>query len=207
MAQLTPADLLERVGMPAPTTPAESEAVLECAIDVVLKKEGGSGFRDVYKCASAINPWQAKPYIRPKVQRNLGSFPTPAAKAVIIWMFGGRPTPPTPTKERNKRGVGRKPRDRSNKGEGARLTHRVPRLPFSQSYLPLAQVAPTSARPSTGPRKRSWCCSRWPMASARPPAARPPSATPGRRRRSSRRWSSPPHSCIASASQRALGRS
>ena len=89
--------------MAEPQAPAESEAVLERAIDVVLGKEGGSGYRDVYKGASKVKPWQAKPYIRPKVQRNLGSFPTPeeAAKAVIIWMFGGRPTPPTPTKERN----------------------------------------------------------------------------------------------------------
>ena len=79
--------------------------------------------------------WQAKPYIRPKVQRNLGSFSTPeaAAKEVVRWMFGGRPTPPTPSKDRNKRNEGRRVRDRSNKGKGARLTHRLRRLPFSQS--------------------------------------------------------------------------
>ena len=48
-------------------------------------------------------------------------------------MFGGRPTPPTPSKDRNKRHEGRRVRDRSNKGKGARLTHRLRRLPFSQS--------------------------------------------------------------------------
>ena len=53
-------------------------------------------------------------------------------KAVIIWMFGGRPTPPTPTKERNKRGLGRRVRDRSNKGKGAPAPNRLHPLPFSQ---------------------------------------------------------------------------
>ena len=134
MAQLTKEDLLERVGMAAPTTEAETHAILDRAIDVVLGKEGGSGYRDVYKGASAVNPWQAKPYLRPGVQRNLGSFPTPeaAAREVIIWMYGGRPTPPTPTKERNKRGVGRRVRDRSNKGKGAPAPNRLHPLPFSQ---------------------------------------------------------------------------
>ena len=85
MAQLTPADLLAQVGMPEPQNEAETQAMLDRAILLVLKKEGGSGYRDVYKCASTVNPWQAKPYIRPKVQRNLGSFSTPeaAAKEVI----------------------------------------------------------------------------------------------------------------------------
>ena len=81
MAQLTAADLLERVGMAEPKTEAETEAVMERAIEVVLKKEGGSGYRDVYKCASKVNPWQAKPYIRRGVQRHLGSFTTPEEAA------------------------------------------------------------------------------------------------------------------------------
>ena len=120
--QLTPADLLARVGMLEPTTEAETEAVLIRAIEVILKTDNKSGYRDVYKGASSVNPWQAKPYIRPGVQRNLGSFSTPeeAAKAVIVWMYGGRPTPPTPDKERNKRGEGRRKRDRCSHGQGAR---------------------------------------------------------------------------------------
>ena len=138
MAQLTPADLLARLGVPQPQTMDEYDAVLDLAIQEILKTDNKSGYRDVYKSASTVNPWQAKPYIRPKVQRNLGSFPTAeeAAKAIIIWMFGGRPTPPTPQKERNKRGEGRRQRDRRNKGKGARrrrLPHRARRLPFSQS--------------------------------------------------------------------------
>ena len=44
---LSPADLLERVGMAEPQTEAETQAVLDRAIEVVLKKEGGSGYRDV----------------------------------------------------------------------------------------------------------------------------------------------------------------
>ena len=67
--------------MAAPTTEAETQAVLDRAVLLVLKKEGGSGYRDVYKGASQVNPWQAKPYLRPKVQRNLGSFSTPEAAA------------------------------------------------------------------------------------------------------------------------------
>ena len=43
MAQLTQEDLLQRVGMAAPTTEAETHAILDRAIDVVLGKEGGSG--------------------------------------------------------------------------------------------------------------------------------------------------------------------
>ena len=127
---------------------------------MVLKKEGGSGYRDVYKGASAVKPWQAKPYLRPKVQRNLGSFATPeeAAKTVIVWMYGGMPTPPTPKKERNKRGEGRRKRDRRSHGEGA--CPASPPVPsISHSALPCSQVVPTCAPASTAPRRRSRRCS------------------------------------------------
>ena len=77
MAQLTPADLLARLGVPEPQTMAEYDALLDLAIQEILKTDNKSGYRDVYKCGSTVNPWQAKPYIRPKVQRNLGSFLTP----------------------------------------------------------------------------------------------------------------------------------
>ena len=81
MAQLTPADLLARLGVPEPQTMAEYDALLDLAIQEILKTDNKSGYRDVYKCGSTSNPWQAKPYIRPKVQRNLGSFSTPEAAA------------------------------------------------------------------------------------------------------------------------------
>ena len=66
----------------------EYDAVLDLAIQEILKTDNKSGYRDVYKCASSTNPWQAKPYIRPKVQRNLGSFSTPEAAATWRSSYG-----------------------------------------------------------------------------------------------------------------------
>ena len=65
---------------------------------------------------SSSKPWQAKPYIRPKVQRSLGSFYTveEAAVAVVHWSLGILPTPPSPP-GRNRRGEGRRPRERCKK--------------------------------------------------------------------------------------------
>ena len=53
------------------------------------------------------------------------------------WMFGGRPTPPTP-KKRNKRNEGRKPRDRRNHGKGVCLSYPFRRLRLSQCCALLA---------------------------------------------------------------------
>ena len=61
---LTHEDLLERLGMPEPTSPAETEAVLDRAIEEILKNSSKSGYRGVLPSASQKNPWQAKPYLR-----------------------------------------------------------------------------------------------------------------------------------------------
>ena len=155
-------DLLAKVGMAAPTTEAEHEAWLERAIEVVLKNEDNkSGFTGVLPSASRKNPWQAKPYYKEKHRYvNLGSYPTKeeAAKNIIRWMYGWMPTPPTPNKDRNSRGMGRRKRDRSNHGKGARSYPMSPRPFVSHSALLCSQVEPTSARAITGrsrPRRRS----------------------------------------------------
>ena len=121
---LTPARLCwsERLGMAEPQTEAEAEAIVKQAIEVILKNGNKSGYAGVVPSASSINPWQAKPYIQEKKRyANLGSFETPeaAAKKIIQWMYGAVPTPPTPSKDRNKRHEGRRKRDRRNHGQGA----------------------------------------------------------------------------------------
>ena len=50
-------------------------SVVELAIDL-LKTDNASGYHSVFKVASNTKPWQAKVYLRPKTQRNLGSFAT-----------------------------------------------------------------------------------------------------------------------------------
>ena len=92
-------------------------SVVELAIDL-LKTDNASGYHSVFKVASNTKPWQAKVYLRPKTQRNLGSFATrdAAARQVIKWMFKIIPIPPSPLQDRNARGAGRKKRDR-RKGE------------------------------------------------------------------------------------------
>ena len=157
---LTPADLLARVGMPEPTNDAESEAVLKRAIEVLLKNDNISGYGGVLPSASKKNPWQAKPYCKEKKRYlNLGSYETPeeAAKIIVIWMHGGTPTPPTPKKDRNSRGMGRRKRDRSSHGKGACLLS----YPYtsvasvSHSAVLCSLVELTSAPASTGRRSRS----------------------------------------------------
>ena len=53
----------------------------------------------------------AKPYVRPGVQRSMGMYDTPeeAAVRIILYMCTGL-APPSPNKDRNKRGTGRRPR-------------------------------------------------------------------------------------------------
>ena len=93
----------------------------------LLKTNNSSGYSHVFP-VKGRKPWQAKPYIRPKVQRSLGSFHTAeeAAEAVVAHALGLLPTPPTPP-GRNRRGEGRRPRDRSQKRPAAEdtLTCRV----------------------------------------------------------------------------------
>ena len=117
---MKPEALLEALGVPWPETEAEVTAVEERAIDM-LKTDSKSGYLYVLPVKSSSNPWQAKPYIKPKVQRSLGSFPTArdAARCVVHWVLGIYPTPPSPHTDRNRRGEGRRKRDRSNHGKGA----------------------------------------------------------------------------------------
>ena len=124
MPTATPEDLLERLGMAEPTSAAETEAILDRAIEEILKNGNKSGFSGVLPSASQKNPWQAKPYVTAnKGYVNLGLFPTPedAAKAIIIWMYGGGVCSSVRccSEDRNKRGAGRRKRDRSNHGQGA----------------------------------------------------------------------------------------
>ena len=121
-------ELVSRVGVPMPTTEAEAEASLAEGIKL-LHTCSKSGYLYVLPTASPENPWQAKPYIRPGVQRGLGSFPTreEAAKRVLLWLIGVAPTPPTPDRDRNTRGKGRRPRDRRKPGAPC-LPHSYPSL-------------------------------------------------------------------------------
>tara|TARA_B110000046_G_C12758082_1_gene299645 strand:- start:228 stop:620 length:393 start_codon:yes stop_codon:yes gene_type:complete len=113
MGRFSKEELLSKVGLPPPQTPEEILEVLERGI-VLLKCSSKSGYQYVFPVGSKENPWQAKPYIRPGVQRSLGSFATAeeAATRVLLWMIGDIPDPPTPSKDRNKHGQGRKKRDR-----------------------------------------------------------------------------------------------
>ena len=89
-----------------PETEEDCKLILSEAI-VLLKTNNKSGYQHVYPVKSGSKPWQAKPYIRPKVQRSLGSFYTAeeAAVAVVHWSLGMLPTPPSPP-GRNRRGEG-----------------------------------------------------------------------------------------------------
>ena len=101
-----------------PTTEAECSSILRQAV-VLLKTNNSSGYSHVFP-VKGQKPLQAKPYIRPKVQRSLGSFHTAeeAAMAVVSHALGILPTPPTPP-ARNRRGEGRRPRDRRKKRPAA----------------------------------------------------------------------------------------
>jgi len=120
-------DLPDRLHIPpdfCPTTEEECSYLLRDATQL-LKTNNKSGYLHVFPVKSRWKPWQAKPYVRPKVQRSLGSFYTPeeAAEAVVHWSLGLLPTPPTPP-GRNRRGEGRRPRDRRKKrpaGEDAEV--------------------------------------------------------------------------------------
>ena len=108
------AGLLRHLGYPpdyVPPTEAEEWSIYERCIDLLRVSGYDEKYKWVYKVGGA---WQAKPYVRPKTQRHLGDFATPreAAAEVLSFKMGDRPLPPSPSKDRNKRGTGRKPRDR-----------------------------------------------------------------------------------------------
>ena len=75
-------------------------------------------------------PGQAKVYVGPGRQRHLGSFATEleAAKAIYWWRVSGDKLN-SPKKDRNKRGEGRRKRDR-RKGAG-----RLPSLAFTSVLI------------------------------------------------------------------------
>ena len=104
---------MDAIELPDVVTAEDEAAALQRGLDL-LRRPTKSGFQDVFPSASKINPWQAKPYVRPHVQRSLGLFATPeeAAIQVLLWIIGRRPTPPSPDGSRNKRGEGKKKRDR-----------------------------------------------------------------------------------------------
>ena len=92
-----------------PTTEAQCKHILREAV-ILLKTNNKSGYAHVFPI-SGRKTRQAKPYIRPKVQRSFGSFQSTeeAAEAVVTHVLGILPTPPTPP-ARNHRGEGRRPR-------------------------------------------------------------------------------------------------
>ena len=107
--------LLRRFSMPAdwvPATAADSDAFEARCVDLLRDPANNSGFKEVYPC-KGTKPWQAKVYVGPKKQRQLGRFNTEleAAKAIVWWWISGDKLK-SPKKERNKRGEGRRKRDR-----------------------------------------------------------------------------------------------
>jgi hypothetical protein len=95
-----------------PATPADIEGFEARCIDLIRDPANKSGIKEVYPCLGK-KPWQAKVYVGPGKQRQLGLFGTPleAAKAIVWWRISGDKLK-SPKKERNKRGEGRQKRDR-----------------------------------------------------------------------------------------------
>ena len=105
-----------RLGKPADWVPAtgdEAEAAHKTILGW-LKADTKSGYQEIYIVG---RNYQVKPYVGPGKQRNLGSFPTVelAAGALLDFKRGIVPLPPSPKKDRNKRGEGRRPRLRPAK--------------------------------------------------------------------------------------------
>ena len=95
-----------------PSSEEEGEAFMKQAISLLATEDTKSGYMEVF-LNDGGKSWQAKPYIRPGVQRGLGSFPTKerAAEKVLHFKLGNVPVPPTP-KKRRARGEGRAQRVR-----------------------------------------------------------------------------------------------
>jgi hypothetical protein len=115
MVEWTQEALLRRFGMLAdwvPPTWAEKVAFWDRCVDLMREPANKSGFSEVYP-AAGNNPWQAKPYVGPEKQRHLGTFSTAlkAAEAIVAWRLSGEKLK-SPKKYRNKRGEGRRKRDR-----------------------------------------------------------------------------------------------
>ena len=96
-----------------------------------LTEPTNSGYKYVYKSGER---WQAKPYVKPGVQRGLGTFDTKeeAAEEILSLAYEGLPLPPTP-KPRGKRGAGRQPRVRTKRPRAARVSGSLAPLDYTQS--------------------------------------------------------------------------
>ena len=99
--------LLHRFGMPADwvlATLADIKAFEARCVDSLRDPSNKSGFKEVHPCLGT-KLWQAKVYVGPGKQRQLGRFDTEleAAKAIVQWHINGDKLK-SPKKDRNKRG-------------------------------------------------------------------------------------------------------
>ena len=124
--------LLARLGMTEAEAAADENTFIEKALRVI-ERPNKSGYRDVFPVGEK---WQAKVYVRPKVQRNIGLFGTKeeAAVQVLHYLLTGM-VPPTPDKDRNKRGEGRRPKARRQ---------RQPSLATPLAELPTQPLTPAT---------------------------------------------------------------
>ena len=127
----------EHLGLPDPETTGTVEELKELGL-AALAEPTISGCKYVYKSGGR---WQAKPYVKPGVQRGLGSFDTKeeAAEAILSLAYEGLPLPPTP-KARGKRGEGGQPRVRLR----AKRPHAA--RPFGSSSCPNSFLCRSSCR-------------------------------------------------------------
>jgi hypothetical protein len=106
--------LRNNLGLPPPSVVMEGATSLA---EALAKIEGPTktGYKYIYVSGERF---QAKPYIRPGVQRGLGSFATAeeGAKQVLKLCYGDIPLPPSPKKDRNKRNDGPRMRIRRKGG-------------------------------------------------------------------------------------------
>ena len=135
MAAWSPEWLRQHLRLPPPDTVVDEATVLEDTL-AKLKEPTNSGFKYVYKSGERF---QSKPYTRPGVQRSLGNFASAeeAAQEIVRLCYGCIPLPPSPSKDRAKRGEGPRPRIR-RKGATPILS---PCLLSLLSWLPINSCA------------------------------------------------------------------
>ena len=110
MAAWSPEWMRQHLGLPPPDTVVDEATVLQETL-AKLKEPTKTGFKYIYKSGERF---QSKPYIRPGVQRSLGNFTSAeeAAQEIVRLCYGCIPLPPSPSKDRAKRGEGPRPRIR-----------------------------------------------------------------------------------------------
>jgi hypothetical protein len=106
----SPAWMRQHLGLPPPDTVVDEATVLQETL-AKLREPTQTGFKYTYKSGKRF---QSKPYIRPGVQRTLGNFSSAeeAATQIIRLCYGCISLPPSPKKDRAKRGEGPRPRQR-----------------------------------------------------------------------------------------------